>query len=374
MKNIKWSLFVFAVALNIFCSCAQTGNVPVVMPQSQEAFENEITSLIESEIKKAGSGAVTLLIVHGDDVVYRNTMGYKNQKAKTPADNHTTFRIGSISKLFTAMAIMRLAADGLLDIDAPLTTYIPEFSVKSRFANDKPITIRSIMTHHSGLPSDYMAFFVGDKEPENFQFLVDAIKNEYKAYPTGEILSYSNLAIALLGEVIQRVSGMRYNEYLKERIFDPLGMKETSNYYDKTMQGLLATAYDGKGKEVPYYVIGVLAAGSIMSNSIDMENYIHMLLKQGTWNGKEILPQKSFNEMLTVQNDAVTLDLGTRIGLNFFIDQPGFPQGGKNFGHGGYAPPYSSQLTVFPEHELGIFYSSSSDALKIGRASCRERV
>ncbi len=120
---------------------------------------------------------------------------------------------------------MQLAEQGKLDIDKPLQTYLPDFSIKTRFPAAGEITPRNIMTHHSGLPGD-INNSMWTAHPKPFGQLAEKLKDEYSAYPPEMIWSYSNLGITLLGAMIEKVTGKDFNNYAQQQLLMPLGMKD----------------------------------------------------------------------------------------------------------------------------------------------------
>jgi len=122
---------------------------------------------------------------------------------------------------------MQLAEQGKIDIDEPLTRYLPEFSIKTRFPGTGSITPRNMMTHHSGLPANFYKGILS-KDPEPFTKVINKLKDEYVAYPPDFVYSYSNLGVTLLGNLVERVSGMGFTSYMDGSLLRPLGMDSSS--------------------------------------------------------------------------------------------------------------------------------------------------
>jgi CubicO group peptidase (beta-lactamase class C family) len=150
------------------------------------------------------------------------------------------YRIGSISKLFTAMATMKLVEDGLLDIDRALKNYLPQFSIRNRFSDSGPITPRTIMTHHSGLPSRLAKGMWSSDPPAS---LLDRLKDEYAAYPTNYVFAYSNIGFALLGLMVEQVSQANFCDYVDQAILGPIGMQQSSFKKTAEVEALLSRGY-----------------------------------------------------------------------------------------------------------------------------------
>ncbi len=170
---------------------------------------------------------LSVALVDDKGLIWAQGFGYADKENNIPATPQTVYRVASISKIFTATAIMQLAEQGRINVDEPLTTYLPEFSIKTRFPGGGRITPRNLMTHHSGLPANfYKGIF--SSNPEHFTKVIKEIKDEYLAYPPDYVYSYSNLGVTLLGGVIERVSGKDYASYMDESILGPIGMDNSS--------------------------------------------------------------------------------------------------------------------------------------------------
>jgi CubicO group peptidase (beta-lactamase class C family) len=172
-------LFLICLSLLLGCSTAP------VKPESAALGDYEYTKqyfsrLIKKEMKSHNIAGLSIALVDDQRIVWAAGFGYADKANNLPATPETVYGVGSISKLFTATAAMQLAEQGKLDIDKPLQTYLPEFSMKTRFTDPGPVTPRSIMTHHSSLPSD-LRKGMWSKNPEPFTSVVDRIKDEYVA-------------------------------------------------------------------------------------------------------------------------------------------------------------------------------------------------
>jgi len=178
--------------------------------------------VIEQAMHKNGVTGLSLSLVDDQQVVWAQGFGYADEANNIPATPETVYRVGSISELFTATAAMQLAEQGKIDIDRPLQTYLPEFSVKRRFTDPKPITLRHLMSHHAGLPTNVLKG-MWSTTPAPFTTIVDVLQNEYTSYPPNVVWSFSNLGVTLVGHVIEKISGeafathLQYSGYLLQK-------------------------------------------------------------------------------------------------------------------------------------------------------------
>lgn len=266
--------------------------------------------------------------------------------------------IGSITKLFTALAVMQLVEQGKLDLDANLRTYIPEFSVRSRFGGSD-FTLRQMLTHYSGLPSDLLEDFSSDPAQTRALFASTVARTAQTHLKSRPDLahSYSNLAYQLLGVVIERVSGEPYDEYIERHIFAPLQMTQSAVLVADANGAWPLTRPMADPRQYGYEPIGGLSAGGIVASLNDMARFAQMLLAEG----EGIVAPESFREMQRVQDAHVTLGGGSQ-GLGFQLQfPPAVPQPGS--GHSGALPGHFASLRFFPQQKLAIVVLETTDDL-----------
>src|SRR5258705_11668587 len=182
------------------------------------------------------------LVVDGK-LVYKNNIGYTDIEKKIPVTSSSLFRIASMSKSFEAMAILKLRDEGKLNLDDPAYLYIPELkNLKYPTADAPHITIRHLLSHSAGFPEDNPW---GDRQlADTDKDLLELIGKQLSfSNPPGIAYEYSNLGFALLGKIITTVSGMRYQDYIKKNVWEPLGMKTTTYEYGNVAPDKLAHGY-----------------------------------------------------------------------------------------------------------------------------------
>jgi CubicO group peptidase (beta-lactamase class C family) len=315
--------------------------------------------LLHVALKQHLGSGFSAAIVDDDAVLWSLSLGTMTGTGAEalPLSADTPMHIGSVTKLFTALALMQLVEQGKVELDANLRTYLPEFSIKSRFGNGD-FTLRQMLTHYSGLPSDLMQDFSA-ADPALTRALFDSTVERtalthLKSRPD-LAHSYSNLAFQLLGIVIQRVSGQNYDDYIREHIFAPLQMQHSSVLVpdDTGAWPLVQPTHDPR--ELGYEPIGALSAASIVSSLNDMALFMQMLLAEG----ERIVSKESFREMQRIQDDAATVG-GGRQGLAFQLAYPPVtPQ--MSSGHSGALPGHYAYMRFFPEQQLGIIVLETND-------------
>ena len=369
MKIVYLALFSLLLG-----GCASAPPRPTSVAKNDYASTKEyIAKLIQYEMKKHAIAGVSIALVDDQQIIWSEGFGFANQENKIPATAETLYRVGSISKLFTATAAMQLVEQSKLDIDQPLKTYIPKFSIKSRYPNSEQITPRTLMTHHSGLPRDWLKGFF-TSQPLPFTELVDEIQDDYTIYPPNLIFSYSNLGISLLGNAIQNQSGMPFADYMWQSLLAPLDMKHSSFELGLTDSALMAKGYRGLESEIEIPLRDV-PAGGLNSSVNDLTHFISMMFADGAANHLQIIQRRTLAEMLRPQNTAVALDFNSsQIGLGWLLNTKGMPEL-KNAGtvawHSGATILFRGHLLILPEHKLGVVVlsNSSTSGIAIARIS-----
>jgi CubicO group peptidase (beta-lactamase class C family) len=311
--------------------------------------------LVDREMAQNEITGISIALVDDQKVIWQQGFGYADLENKILATPETVYRAGSIAKVFTAAAAMQLAEQGKLDIDQPLATALPEFSIKSRFPNAEPVTPRNIMCHHSGLPSNFLqGLFV--REPDRFESVVANIRDEYQAFPPNYVFSYSNLGMALLGAAIQKVSGEPFDTYMDHSFFQPLGMTQSS-----FVPRPIAKAYD-KNKEIEVFSLRDMPAANLLSNVVDLGQFLKMQFADGKAGQHQILSAASAHEMVRIQNKDFPMTFGQYVGLGWMMSGIDVPGGGPVASHGGSLPDSHSMMAILPEHKLGVIVLSNSSS------------
>lgn len=364
-------LLVFGLASLVF-SCA-TARAPVPdfsLTPSSSAWA-ALGDYVKAEIKAAhikGGCAISVADARGE--LWAGGFGEADHASGRAFSTDTISNAGSVSKLFTATAVMKLVEAGKLDLDAPIATWLPELKPKTRFPDARPITIRDIMTHHSGLPTDYLGGWRSEGPrpadyPESFLQDTRLASSMYVANPPGVVLSYSNLAMGLLGIVVERASGMDFESYCRKEIFEPLGMKDTSFVLPMGFETdpRYATGFVA-GKTIPIPYLRDMPAAALDTTVDDLARFAASYL--AAFKGEPgILSQATVRAMFTAQNSGVAADLDARIGLNFFIVSSDSLRGEMVLGHGGEVAPFYSIFLLLPERGLAVSILVNSKSFRL---------
>jgi len=260
------------------------------------------------------------------------------------------------------MATMKLVEEGKVDIDKPFKTYLPKFQIKSRFGSTDNITPRTIMSHHSGLPSEWVDRMFCPN-PIMYTELAEAIKDEYVAYRPNTIFSYSNLAVTLLGDAVEKVSGVPYEQYVRKNLLMPMAMNHSDLKISLT--GDKASKSYANAKEIVEYAEGQVPAGALNTTVGDLSHLIMMINAEGKYANKSVLQKDTLNKMFIVQNKNIALDLDIEMGLGYFIDSKLLGENEPIYAHGGAMLGHRAYVAVAPHSKLGVVIMSNSSSTPV---------
>ena len=355
----RWTILLLTVSI---AGCAAAPTRPESVARGDYAKVAEyVSALIRHEMKKRDVTGLSIALVDDQRVVWAEGFGYADKAGNVPASPDTVYRAGSISKLFTATAAMQLAERGRLDIDRPLGDYLPGFSIRTRFPDAAPVTPRAIMTHHSGLPSDYLKG-MWTRNPEPFTQVADRIRGEYAGNPPGTVFSYSNLGVTLLGDAIGKVAGGDFVSHVQDEILIPLGMSSSSFSSSADRTFIAAKGYrEGKESEDP--PLRDVPAGGLNTSVLDLSRFVRMVFADGKAGDRQIIKHETLAEMLRSQNADVPLDLDLRVGLGWILSGLGdidIQNAGPVAHHAGATLLFHGQLIVLPERKIGVVVLANS--------------
>jgi len=300
--------------------------------------------------------SVSAAIVKDQEVIWSKAFGQAKIGGNQPASPSTIYSICSISKLFTAVAIMQLYDEGKLRLDDEIKTLLPSFDLKKTFPESGPITIRSLLTHSSGLPreSDFPYWTGPDFPFPTSAQVTERLGSQEMLYSASTNFQYSNLGITLLGQVVEKLSGKSYDDYVEDRILKPLKLTSTHPNLPKTEWGKkMAIGYsaikrDGSRDQVPLFdARGVKAAAGYASTVEDLARFASWQFRLLTKGGTELLKASTLREMQRVQ--WTDPDWKTTWGLGFAVSQ----QGNTTIvSHGGACPGYRTTLQLDPKSKM----------------------
>lgn len=360
-QTFRQIIYVIMMFLLVAGCAAAPARPTTLLPGDYGYLKEYMSWFVQNQMKKNDVTGLSVALVDDQQVIWSEGFGFADKGAGIPAGADTIYRVGSITKLFTTMAALQLSEQGKLELDKPLSAYIPDFSIRSRYAGAKPITPRSIMTHHSGIPSDrHQGMWT--KKPVPIADLPSLISEEYAAFPPDTVFSYSNLGMSLLGLAVQNASGQEFATQMQQAILAPLRMDSAVFSAEADAVRPAAKAYqNGDEKQEP--LLRDIPAGGLNASVHDMSRFIQMVLAGGTLDGHRIIKEETLREMFRQQNRNVALDGNFPIGLGWMLGGLGsinIANAGTVAHHGGATLYHRAQLIVLPDVKLGIVVLSNS--------------
>ncbi|HEY41721.1 MAG TPA: beta-lactamase family protein [Dehalococcoidia bacterium] len=359
MRRVNKAWFIMATAL-----VAVTGFVTVLCWDSwwaeasavaEEALESDIDAFISERVEAEGIPGVAVVVVQDSQVIYSKGFGTASLKSMSPVTPQTVFDLASCSKSFTALAVLLLREEGLLDLDLPVSHYLPDFTT-SDYQMSQEITVRHLLNHSSGLPGKFaepIAFYSGADAMEK---LVESMERVHMNRAPGSSFEYSNLNYSLLGAIIEKVSGVDFEEYLEQRVFTPLGMTNTTMVPEEA-EGL--NRADGHqllfghliARNIPIYR-SIVPAGWVMSTAEDMGRWLIVHLNSGVIGEQQVIPAEVIEELHTpgVSYEENGAEVG--YGMGWFIGDS--DTGLSMLWHGGDTSNFSADMILVPDYRTGV--------------------
>ncbi len=310
---------------------------------------NAIDAFLQRQVQANRIPGMAVAIVQGNEIIFAK--GYGEAAPGVPATPQTQFYIGSVSKSFTALAVMQLAQEGKLKLDAPVVQYLPWFRVADPEASAQ-ITVRHLLNHTSGLSEtgDANASAYTSSLEEQGRLLADV----HPTAPVGRKYQYYNQNYRLLGLLVEHASGQPYGDYLKSRVFGPLGMVNTvANPMEASH---LAQGYSRLfGFALPQaqrYVPGALPSGYLISTAEDMARYLLAQLNNRQTNGEQMLDPKFLGAMRTPP-----VGINSDYGMGWLVSEHG-----NTLAHGGALETFQCFVALGLKEKIGlvILYNQNS--------------
>ncbi|WP_205779972.1 serine hydrolase domain-containing protein [Micromonospora ureilytica] len=323
-----------------------------------------LDGLLPAALDRTGIAGATVAVVKDGKIITTRGYGYADTGAggdgAVPVDpDRHLFRMGSVSKLVTATAVLQLVQSGKLDLDADVKTYL-DFDLPRHYG--RAVTLRHLLTHTAGF-EDRIAGLIGTDA--NDVDLREALVTDppEQIYEPGTVPAYSNYSNALAGYIVQRVSGTRFEEYVQRNVLDRAGMPSSTfeQPLPPPLRDRVSKGYDSSaGPAAPFEVVGIPPAGALSAPATDMARF--MLAQLGEPVGFAPLLDKPTRELM--QRPALdatslgTLADGPRMALGFFAEDR---NGHRILGHGGDTNYFHSHLQIYPDDRAGIFLSLNSN-------------
>jgi CubicO group peptidase (beta-lactamase class C family) len=305
-----------------------------IAPESRyQAVAQALAPLIERARGDQEIPAISIALIDGSRVVWAKGFGWADSAAGAPASAATVYRVGSVSKLFTDVAVMQLVERGELSLDAPVTRYLPDFHPRNPFGGD--ITIRELTSHRAGLTREPPVGHYFDDTAPSLAATVASLNHTSLVYRPGTHTKYSNAGIAVLGYLLERNRGEPFSSYVRQAVLQPLGMSSSAFEPLPELRSRIAKGYmwtlDGRRFEAPTFQLGMGPAGSLYTTVLDLSRFTSVLFARGALpGGNRLLARATLDSMWTPQYAKPGETEG--FGIGFYR---GELEGHRRVGHGG---------------------------------------
>lgn len=307
-------------------------------------IQDQIDAIIENAINETQLVGASVGVMRHNEVIFARGYGYADLDNKVEATEHTVYQVGSITKQFTALAIMVLVEQGKVNLNDIMLDYLPNYPQR-----DHKVTIDQLLNHTSGIKSytDIEKFWEISERDLSRKEIIDLFSSEPVEFSPGENYQYNNSGYYLLGLIIENVSGMRYADFLKANVWQPLEMFDTHYLGKNKNVENLATGYDHKDNELvlarPLGMDNPFSGGSLGSSVLDLLKW------QTALNEDQLISRQSYNKM--IEPGLLTGGKHTTYGYGFFMSNL---NGHRKIEHGGTINGFRAQLSTYPDDGLTV--------------------
>lgn len=368
IRTIAVAMLYLLVVQPLSASAAQAAEPSAAPELNAENIQRFFDAAFATQIQDHRIVGAVVAVVHRGEVVHLGGYGWADLETRTPADPVSSlFRIASISKPFVWTAVMQLVEAGRLALDDDVNEHLTAFSIPDTFA--EPVRIRHLLTHTPGFEDQAIGMNARTLEERIPLETYLAEHMPARVRPPGSHAAYSNWGTTLAAYIVQEVSGQNWADYIDEHILAPLAMTSTNTHTvpSEALSARIATSYVWRGGEFqakPYEQMNDEPAGMISTTADDMSRFMLAHLNLGAFGNARILSEATTRQMHSP----------------LFTPHPdispmlhGFYRADRNgqiiFGHGGDTNQFHSNLSLFPEQDLGIFISFNSDPADEARSS-----
>ena len=317
-------------------------------------IQDHLSQIIESELLSKEIPAFSIALVEDQQTIWSQGFGMADKSRNIPAKADTVYRVGSVSKLFTDIAILQLMERNELNLDSDISAYLPDLSLENPF--DTPVTLRQLMSHRAGLIREPRVGNYFDPSEPTLQATIESLNGTQLVYEPETRVKYSNAGIAIVGYIIEKTTGIPFTEYVKTNVLDPLGMFSSDFELNPTIQDKIAAGqmwtYDGRVFDAPTFQLGMSPAGSLYSSVSDLALFMNALFR----GGGEILQTKTLNAMY--ERQFTDVDPSATYGIGFAVSDL---EENRLISHGGAIYGFSTELAFIPELKLGVVAVASKD-------------
>ncbi len=354
----------FRVAVLVICAgCSVLRAAPQAGYYRREGLDPGIAAVIDEfrasvpgRMDKGDVPGAAIALVDGQGILWAEGFGRTGGKGEPRVTADTPFLICGLSKLITATTVMLAVQEGLVRLDEPITTYLPDFTVNSRYEKDagRKITLRHLLTCTAGLPTEApLGNYFEPASTVSFKQHVESIFGSWLVHPVGNSAMYSSASFDLAAYVVQVVSGKPFEQYVRDKLFIPLGMSGSMADSDEILRC--------KGRAVGH-MLGVsclpavypgLASGSMYASVKDLARLVQLHINRGTLDGRRFLDE-SLVEAIHTPVGVIRTDPTVYYGMGIHVDTRAPARTEQILWHEGWGFGFTSHLHWYPEYGVGV--------------------
>lgn len=355
---------VLAVLVVVLCGAPlYAADPPAPLAQKPEvaAAIEVFDAWVDWTVRQREQPGVSIGIVYDQDLIWSKGYGFANLPKKIPATPATAYRIASISKTFTAHALLQLRDAGKLQLDDPITKWIPELKLSKVDPQSPAITIRHLLTHTGGIPREVDGTYWNDMNFPSREAMLPVLARMGVVWEPDKEWKYSNVALSLAGYIVEAASGEPYAEYVARHILAPLGMAGT-RVIPPTDMPTLAVGYGrrmpGKPRRVEPFFNGayMVPASNFASTVEDLAKYASLQFRRGPAGGTQILEGSTLAEMQRVH--WLQPDWKSGWGLGWGVSRR---DDKTRISHGGSVPGHRTSISMVPADKVGVIVLTNSE-------------
>ncbi|MGA3134867.1 MAG: serine hydrolase [Terracidiphilus sp.] len=358
-KGMAWQVRNFTLVLAIL-SLAAAGAAQVKKDETPKPAQSiaELRQQLEKILADTHTPGMSIAIVHKDGPEWVAGLGKSNVAANQAATDETLFRIGSTSKAFVSLSILKLVNEGKLSLQDPVRKLAPEIWFENRWETTDPVRVVDLLEHTTGWDDMHTREYAKDAKGMTLREGLDYDHHSRTSrWRPGTRMSYCNSGPPVAAYIVEKITGQRFEDYVTQNFFSPIGMK-TATYFEQPSPQL-TTLYRPDGKTpVPYWNILLRPAGAINASAKDMAAYVQFYLNRGAVGGVQVMPAASIDRMETPTR-AWEAQQGLKAGYGL-SNYTSFHDGFEYHGHNGGVDGGLTEMSYMPEYGVGYSYSINS--------------
>jgi CubicO group peptidase (beta-lactamase class C family)/D-alanyl-D-alanine dipeptidase len=332
---------------------------PVIEPREPYLeVARKLEPWLTAELQAKGLPALSIALVDDQRIVWARGFGFADPARKVPATAESVYRVGSVSKLFTDLAVMQLVEQGKIDLDRPVSSYVPEFAPRNPYKT--AITLRQLMSHRSGLVREPPVGHYFDPSPPTLEDVVRSLATTTLVFEPGTRTKYSNAGVTVVGAVVEKAAGEPFAAAIDRALLRPLRMSRSSFHPGNALSAQIAHGlmwtYDGQTVATPTFLLGTGPAGNLVSSVVDLSHFLSFLFADGASPEGRLIKPETLRAMIEPQLGKPGESPG--FGLGFAISKL---ENDRRIGHGGAIYGFATEVQALPDARLGAIVVATAD-------------